>query len=90
MNTPEKQQRRGIPIEIDLTRKEFDLLALAAHHDKRDEKAEVRWLIENYALGKLRFMEEGSEARSLLRGTESEVRYPDSVAVETSRGPDKS
>ena len=83
------KQGPGIPLSGELSRKEFDLLTLAARKDKREPWAQVRWLIENYGLGLLRFSEDGAEVRSLLRASESEVHYPDSVSVSTSRVVDK-
>ena len=85
---PEKQGP-GIPLNIELTRKEHDLLQLAARKDKRDPRAEVRWLIEAYGLGLLRYSEEGATTRTLLRTHETEVHYPDSVSVSTSPIDDK-
>ena len=87
--SPSEKQGPGIPLSIDLTRKENDLLILSARKDKRDPRAQVRWLIEAYGLGLLKYSEEGSEARTLLRATESEVHYPDSVSVTTSPIADK-
>jgi hypothetical protein len=90
MNPPEgNKARTGIILEVEFTRKEHDLLILAARRDKRTPQDQVRWYAENYGLGKLPFTEEGAEARSLLRGTVSEVRYSDNVSVETSPAFDK-
>lgn len=88
MSSPDKQGP-GIPLNVELTRKEHDLLALASKKDKRDPRAQVRWLIEAYGLGLLVYSEEGSETRTLLRASEEEVHYPDSVSVSTSRVVDK-
>ena len=86
---PVEKQGPGIAITVELTRKENDLLLLAAKKDKRDPRAQMRWLIEAYGLGLLRFSEEGAASRSLLRGGEAEVHYPDSVSVSASRVDDK-
>ena len=83
--SPSEKQGPGIPLSIELSRKEHDLLLLAARKDKRDPQAQVRWLIEAYGTGFLRFSEEGAEARTLLRASESEVHYPESVSVSTSQ-----
>lgn len=84
-----EKQGPGIPLSIELTRKEHDLLALAAKKDKREPQAQVRWLIEAYGLGLLRFSEEGAGSRTLLHANEGEVHYPDTVSVSTSRVADK-
>jgi hypothetical protein len=76
-------------LSLDLTRKEHDLLMLSAHKNKRTPEAQVRWLIEMDGLGFLPYTIEGAASRSLLRGTESEVRYSDSVSVEISPAFDK-
>jgi hypothetical protein len=86
--SPEKQGP-GIPLNVELTRKEHDLLILAAKKDKRDPSSQARWLIEAYGLGLLKFTEEGAESRKLLRASESEIHYPDSVSVSASRVVDK-
>ena len=61
MSPPDKQGP-GIPFTCELTRKEHDLLALASRKDKRQPQAQVRWLIEAYGLGLLKYSEEGAEA----------------------------
>lgn len=87
--SPTEKQGPGIPLNIELTRKEHDLLSLAARKDKREPRVQVRWLIEAYGLGLLRYSEEGAAARTLLRANEVEVHYPDSVSVSTSQVADK-
>jgi hypothetical protein len=89
MTPSNDKQGPGIPLTLELSRRENDLLHLAAKKDKRDPRAQVRWLIEAYGLGLLRYSEEGASTRTLLRVTEEEVHYPDSVSVNTSRAVDK-
>jgi hypothetical protein len=86
--SPEKQGP-GIPLSVELTRKEHDLLLLSARKNKRTPEAQVRWLIEMDGLGFLPFTMEGAASRSLLRASEAEIHYPDSVSVSASRVVDK-
>lgn len=87
--SPTDKQGPGIPLNVELTRKEHDLLMLGSKKDKREPRAQVRWLIEAYGLGLLKYSEEGADSRSLLREDGAEVHYPDSVSVSTSRVADK-
>lgn len=88
MSAPEKNGP-GIPLNLELTRLEHDLLMLGAKKDKRDPRAQVRWLIETYGLGLFLFTEVGADSRKLLRATEAEIHYPDSVSVSRSPIADK-
>ncbi len=82
------EKHHGVPLSLELTRKESDLLKLAARKDKRDERSQVRWLIEAYGTGLLVYEEEGAAARTLLRATQKEVHYPDSVFASTPQDDD--
>ena len=87
--SPIEKQPAGIPLRMDLTRKEHDLLVLGARKDKRDPVGQVRWLIEAYGMGLLKYSEEGAASRNLLRANQSEIHYPDSVTVNMSQADDK-
>lgn len=78
-----------IALTLELTRKENDLLEAGARRDKRTREAQARWLIETYGTGFFVYTEAGAESRALLRETEEEIHYPDSVSVNTSRAGDK-
>lgn len=85
----ESKPSHGIHIELELSRKEYDLLLLACRKDKREIPAQIKWLVESYGMGFLPYTEEGSESRKLLRAGEAEIHYPDSISVSTSRAADK-
>lgn len=79
--------KTGIPIEVHLSRKEFDCLEAACKKDKRTPEMQIKWYIETYGLGKLRYDEAGADARTLLHANATVVHYPDSVEIVPS--PDK-
>ena len=87
--SPTEKQGPGIPLNLELTRKEHDLLMLGAKKWKHTPKEHARWLIEASGLGFFIYSEEGAAGRSLLRAGESEVHYPDSVSVSRSQVDDK-
>jgi hypothetical protein len=88
MSPPEKKGS-GIPLNVELTRKEHDLLMLGAKKWKHTPQEHVRWLIEASGLGFFIYSEEGAAARSLFRANEAEIHYPDSVSVSISPIDDK-
>lgn len=87
--SPAEKPTSGIPVTIELTRKEHDLLMLGARKWKQTPQEHVRWLIETSGLGFFIYSEEGAATRSLFRASETEIHYPDSVSVSKSQAADK-
>jgi hypothetical protein len=84
----EKISPAGIPLTVEFTRREWDLLKAVSVQDKRQEGAEVRWIVEAYALGKMRFVDDGARPTLAPRSGAVAV-YPDSVVVSTPQASDE-
>lgn len=80
--TKENQEKllRPDPLQF-LPLKWRELLQRLALKDKREELAELLWLIEEYAAGRLKYSEDAATPRVSLDGRGPRAQFPDKISV---------
>lgn len=80
MKETEKPLRSSDPLYF-LPLKYRELLQRLATKDKREEIAELLWVIEEYAAGRLKYSEEPTSPRVSLDGRGPRAQFPDKILV---------
>lgn len=80
MKETEKPLKSSDPLYF-LPMKYRELLQRLATKDKREELAELLWVIEEYASGRLKYSEEPTSPRVSLDGRGPRAQFPDKILV---------
>lgn len=80
MNDDKKIASDALTRKVQFSQKELEMLKAVSKHDKRPEEDQIRWLVEQYALGNLKFIDDGIRPKLPTAEGGIRVRYPDEVS----------